>query len=84
LNKFRHFHRENIFLINDILDSVGFPQINSTSEFNAAEFVKSGLAFRGLNSRTIEQQLLLDYLLCCEERSVALSNPELLNNYKEN
>lgn len=73
-------HKENIFLINSTLESVCFTRIKSTLTFNVAEFVKKALNFRRLDSRTIEQQSLLDYLVYCRER--ALTNPKLVN-YKE-
>lgn len=73
-------HKENIFLINSTLESVCFTRIKSTLTFNVAEFVKKALNFRRLDSRTIEQQSLLDYLVYCREH--ALTNPKLVN-YKE-
>lgn len=76
-------HTENLFLINSILASVGFEEIESTLKFNVTKFVKRGLALKALENRTIYQELLLRYLLFCGERCTALSDPSTLNNYKE-
>lgn len=63
----RDFYELNLSLLNNLLESVGFPRLESSYDFNVRGFIGRVNSLDRANA-TEPQRLLIDYMATCRQR----------------